>query len=152
MINAVTDILPPYIQIIIAVQLIIFISWINFSSFNHINKKVKNYLYGFTISLIVFYSGFISLQSFHHPFYKAIKNDDQKQVKTLLEKNDRLIKRYSFWGGTPLQSAVELEHEKIVHLLIKKGADVNDTGLIPRTPLYIASLKKNFSISEFLVS
>ena len=55
-------------------------------------------------------------------------------------------------GNTPLHIAVDMEHHKVVKILLKKeGIAVNQENWADVTPLSLAALKRNGNIVNFLL-
>src|SRR5207245_4643481 len=58
-------------------------------------------------------------------FFEAVKNDDEDQVLKLLQQDPLLANVKDDYGWTPLHIAVISNQERIMELLLTKGADVN---------------------------
>jgi ankyrin repeat protein len=70
-------------------------------------------------------------------FIRAIVNGDTATVRTMLNRNNRLLDLTPD-GRTPLLRAAGIGHERIVKLLLEAGADVNKADNNGNTPLYAA--------------
>ncbi len=89
--------------------------------------------------------------------YAAQKGDVQKIQKIL----DQGVKPDSIRDGsevvdyaitiTPLYSAAEHGHKKVVELLLKRGANVNSHCGVSRTPLYMAVLRGHTEVARLLL-
>lgn len=56
---------------------------------------------------------------------EAISNGNEKETKSILEKNAELVNQYDEIGATPLHYAALYGHQRIVRMLVQQGANVN---------------------------
>ena len=82
---------------------------------------------------------------------KAAKEGDIEKVKSLISKGAYVNIR-DLRGCTPLSEAAEQGYIDIMELLVAEGADVNADDTWRRgTPLYLAVLKGNKDVVQFLI-
>ncbi|MBV8661066.1 MAG: ankyrin repeat domain-containing protein [Candidatus Dependentiae bacterium] len=83
----------------------------------------------------------------------AISKDDIEKVKRLIQLDvvDVNQKDDSFFGETPLHVAIEYEAYKVIPLLVKAGADVNQKNNYDLTPLHYAALNNAYKVILLLV-
>jgi ankyrin repeat protein len=60
-----------------------------------------------------------------HALVEAIRNGNEQETKSILEKNAEFVNQYDETGATPLHYATLNGHQSIVRMLIEKGALVN---------------------------
>lgn len=70
--------------------------------------------------------------------HKAIKNKDTEFAESLINDNQINLEERNEMQQTPLHLAIENKEEKIVSLLLEKGADINATDKYKNSILHIA--------------
>lgn len=60
-----------------------------------------------------------------HPIHAAAQAGDLRKARALLQEEPDLVHRYGRLGGTPLHIAVAAAQQKMVNLLLRKGADIH---------------------------
>ena len=108
----------------------------------------------------------IAMGNFISPLRRAIRKNDYKEAELILDEAgegaaDLINEDYTadcFLAfcqrnvQNPLHTALGYQgRERIVHLLIQKGADVNSAGQDGQTPLHKAAKQNNLSFAEVLV-
>jgi len=83
--------------------------------------------------------------------HDAARKGDFAKVKTLLEKDPKLVNVKGKSGSTPLHFASEGGHFQVVKILIEKGAKVNIKNDSDRTPLVAPIYKGHKEIVELLI-
>jgi ankyrin repeat protein len=92
-------------------------------------------------------------ESTTNEIYKAIANDDIKRVSALLAKQPELINSPGNAGSLPLlELATIRDDQKMVELLISKGADVNAQDNGGQTALYISTENDLIKMMELLLA
>ena len=84
--------------------------------------------------------------------HKAVKDGDLAKVKSLLEKEPKLINAVNSANQTPLLIAAYGGGKELVTYLIDKGASVNQADIYGATPLHMAVLQGHKEIVELLLS
>jgi ankyrin repeat protein len=83
---------------------------------------------------------------------RACQVDCEGSVKLLLRAGADPNVAESFYGDTPLKQAVVHGNQKIVHLLVASGADVNLAGRYGFTPLMAAVVHDRGQICKYLLT
>lgn len=60
-----------------------------------------------------------------HTLIEAIRNGNEQETKSILEKNASFVNQYDETGATPLHYATLNGHQSIARMLIEKGAHIN---------------------------
>jgi ankyrin repeat protein len=83
--------------------------------------------------------------------HKAAKEGDFETVKKLLAQDPKLVDSVNQLEQTPLSIASYMGHEKIVRLLLDKGADIKKVDRFGSTALHMASLAGKDKIVALLL-
>ncbi|XP_019859938.1 PREDICTED: transient receptor potential cation channel subfamily A member 1 homolog [Amphimedon queenslandica] len=86
------------------------------------------------------------------PLHKACMDNKCDDVAELLKNEAVDINATDKNGWTPLHYACQFRNERIVRLLIDKGADCCKIDNVKRTPLYIACLRGHHQIVNMILS
>ena len=113
-------------------------------------KKVKHYFY---TCIYIFLTIITPLNSEHDnkDIHLAVKRGNIQMVKSLLEKNPRLMHARDTNKDTPLHIASAVGHVKMITFLLEKGADINGKNYLKYTPLHLAAMKGHDKIVRILV-
>ncbi|MDP6232542.1 MAG: ankyrin repeat domain-containing protein, partial [Nitrospinaceae bacterium] len=102
-----------------------------------------------TTIVFVFLVGCATTQSPGISIHDAAIEGNVKVVKQHLATDTDVELRCKSCGGTALSHAVQLDHNAVVELLIKAGANVNAKDKYERTPLHGVTTKE---IAELLIA
>ncbi len=112
-----------------------------------------------TLTLVLLSTAAQAMQSDNEAFFKAVARDDIIAIKKFLKTGTNITAIHERSGQTALHIAVNKPHSnnKVLELLIKKGADINaavelecqDRG---KTPLHMAVVKNNQGAVAFLLA
>lgn len=83
--------------------------------------------------------------------HKAAKDGDITKIKSLLEKDPKLINAGNRLEQAPLEMAAWGGHKEIVAFLIEKGANVNQVDIFGAAPLHMAVVQGHKEIVELLL-
>jgi ankyrin repeat protein len=86
---------------------------------------------------------------------KAAKSGATSRVNELLDQNAALISARDAEGSTPLHCATWKGHQRVVELLLSRGADVNacnNNDHWGTTPLHAAAHANQRAIAELLIA
>jgi len=83
---------------------------------------------------------------------QAILREDLKQIKSIVERDARVLDKRQDQGSPPLHLAIETGNLSIVRYLIDNGADVNGKDWAGDTPLHKAASEGYREIMSYLVS
>ncbi|MFH0736701.1 MAG: ankyrin repeat domain-containing protein [bacterium] len=100
----------------------------------------------------VLFSLIAAINTSAQDIFNVIKKGDLLQVKTIIEKDLKLLETLDEAGNTPLNIAIENNKNDIVLYLINSGCDVNAKSNKKETPLHIAARVGNKDIITRLVS
>jgi ankyrin repeat protein len=85
-------------------------------------------------------------------FLFAIVTNHEGDVNKILQDHPQLAEVALVNNMTnPICRAAYLGHQKIVAILIKYGASINNTSSDGKTPLHWAVMRNNFTLAQFLV-
>jgi ankyrin repeat protein len=84
-------------------------------------------------------------------FFKAIENNDYEVVQGLLSRVKELANCNTKEGNTSLGFAIESGNDKIVTLLLRYGADVNQKDIRGETALHKAARKGNTDVVNIII-
>jgi ankyrin repeat protein len=84
-------------------------------------------------------------------FYSALHSGNTTLVERLLSTGYRLQEIKPQGGLTPIHIAVQDDHEEIVDLLLKKGADVNARTSWEATPLHLVARQGSRALMDLLI-
>ncbi|KAK3740166.1 hypothetical protein QZH41_014100, partial [Actinostola sp. cb2023] len=82
---------------------------------------------------------------------RAVRSGDLKLLDAETRKPGFCINAFASGGRTPLHHAIDAGRIEMCKNLIQKGADVDLEDEAECTPLYIAVLKENRKMIEFLL-
>ena len=81
----------------------------------------------------------------------AIKNDNQRKVKLLVEGNKFLCQMFDDFNQTALHVAAKRPRGEIIRLILKSGAKIDAQDIAGRTALHYACLYNNLENVEILL-
>ena len=81
----------------------------------------------------------------------AIKNDNQRKVKLLVEGNKFLCQMFDDFNQTALHVAAKRPRGEIIRLILKSGAKIDAQDITGRTALHYACLYNNLENVEILL-
>jgi ankyrin repeat protein len=84
-------------------------------------------------------------------FFAAVKEQNYKLVRHLIGESRQLVTDQDSLGLTALHWAVKRDDSKMLDLLVRWGADVNQTDMLNRTPLYLAMKQGSVKLVTALV-
>uniref|UniRef100_A0A8C3XBA8 Ribonuclease L n=1 Tax=Catagonus wagneri TaxID=51154 RepID=A0A8C3XBA8_9CETA len=82
---------------------------------------------------------------------KAVQEEDIERVRQLLERGVDANFQEEEWGWSPLHSAVQMDSEDLVDLLLKHGADPGLRKRNGATPFIIAGIVGNVKLLQLLL-
>ena len=88
----------------------------------------------------------------YKPIHAAAQAGDLATVKTLVQKDHRLVEAQDWDDLTPLHLAVLHKHLEVVTLLLNEGARVNARTTAGVTPLHFAAQTGNLPMVELLLA
>jgi ankyrin repeat protein len=91
------------------------------------------------------------LPSFAQEILEVAKNGDLEKLKTLVEKDNELLKIKDGAGRTALHFAANSGHLDLVKYLLAKGVDINLKSNANTTPLHFAAFSGHLDIVKWLV-
>ena len=94
----------------------------------------------------------VKLKEINEDLFKAVKNRDIQEIKTLISMGVDINTKDKKVGNTALMYAVNRGYPKIVSLLISHGADVNTKNKNGKTPLMVATISGYPKIVSLLIS
>jgi len=83
--------------------------------------------------------------------FDAVKNNDLKKVKILIEKDASLVDIKDEAGNTPLHQAAIAGSTQLIEFFLSEGADINGQNTQLNTPLHEAIQNRNESCSIMLI-
>lgn len=83
--------------------------------------------------------------------FKAIAEGSTEEVEQALQADPRLVNLEYEYGGKPLFWAAFSGRDRIIELLLKRGAKVDERGIQAATPLYEASYRGHASTVKLLL-
>ena len=84
-------------------------------------------------------------------YFAAVKEQNYKLVRHLIGETRQLVTDQDSLGLTALHWSVKREDSKMLDLLVRWGADVNQTDMLNRTPLYLAMKQGSVKLVTALV-
>ena len=81
----------------------------------------------------------------------AIKDNDEKKVKLLIEQNKFLCQMHDDFNQTALHVASKRKRGEIIKIILKYGAKIDVKDCVGRTPLHYACLYNNLENVEILL-
>jgi len=81
----------------------------------------------------------------------AIKDNDEKKVKFLIEKNKFLCQMYDDFNQTALHIASKRKRKEIIKIILENGAKIDFKDFVGRTALHYACLYNNLENVEILL-
>jgi ankyrin repeat protein len=94
---------------------------------------------------------FFAISTQAQEIFDAIKNNDLKKVKLLIEKDASLLNIKDEAENTPLHKAAIVGNAEIIGFLLSKGADINAQNTQLNTPLHEAMQSRNEDIAILLI-
>lgn len=85
-------------------------------------------------------------------FFESVVEGDLASIKDCLNKNPELLNKKDGNGKTPLMYAAESGNPKLVSLLLKKGAYIEDKHDDGRCALHFAAMSPNSKTLKLLVA
>ena len=108
----------------------------------------KNIIILLLFVLLVFSTEIVKAGEIHD----GAKNGDLRKVKSLLQKDPKLVNSEDKYQRAPLFFASYSKSKEIVLLLISKGADINKKDEFGLTALTVAASKNAADIAAILIS
>lgn len=103
-------------------------------------------------ALFLFFITVLNISVFAQNIFDAIGNGNLKGVKTIVEKDSKILKSQNQRGLYPLHVAASSGKPEITEYLIAKGADLNARDNRKRTALLLAAVAGQEKTAKILIS
>lgn len=82
--------------------------------------------------------------------HQAAQSGDVEGLQEVIDALGELVNKKDQNGWTPLHEGSRAGHQKVVEILVERGANINERTGLGETPLYLAEKRDNRSVIEFL--